>query len=283
LQENQGEMLLDSELGKGTKITLTFPRIKTPHWIAEEIVLSPEDCIVILDDDHSIHGAWDAHFEPFLQSIPSLRLMHFTVGQDALKFIHGLSESQKSQVFLLTDYELLKQELNGLHVVAQSGIKRSILVTSHYAQALVQNQAAKTGTKILPKQLASEIPIKIIETTNEVTKAASLKKVDLIIIDDDEQFVQNLLMFVFYKKVVDKYYNPYHFLENTDKYAKDTQICLDNNFNSADLRGLDVAKKLHEQGFTRLYILSGEVFEKNQIPDYVTVIRKDDLESLQKI
>ncbi len=184
---------------------------------------------------------------------------------------------------MLTDYELLKQELNGLHVVAKSGIKRSILVTSHYAHQIVQNQAAKTGTKILPKQLASEIPIKISEAAEPEKQGTVLQSVDLILVDDDEKFVQNLVMFVFTGQTVDKYYDPYHFLENVSKYAKDTRICLDNNFAAADLRGLDIAKKLHEQGFTRLYILSGEVFEKNQIPDYVTVIRKDDIEGLQKI
>lgn len=283
LQHNQGELAIDSKLGKGTKITLTFPRIKTPHWIAEEIVLGKQDTIVILDDDTSIHGAWDAHFEPVLKKTPTLQLRHFTIGNEALSFIESLSENQKENVFLLTDYELLKQELNGLHVIAKSGVKRSILVTSHYAQQIVQNQAAKTGTKVLPKQLASEIPIKISEVAEPEKQKTSLQSVDLILVDDDEKFVQNLIMFVFTGKTIDKYYDPYHFLENVSKYAKNTRIFLDNNFAVANLRGLDIAKKLHEQGFTRLYILSGEVFEKNQIPDYVTVIRKDDVEGLQKI
>ncbi len=67
LQHNQGELAIDFKPGKGTKMTLTFPRIKTPHWIAEEIVLGKQDTIVILDDDTSIHGAWDTHFEPVLK------------------------------------------------------------------------------------------------------------------------------------------------------------------------------------------------------------------------
>ncbi len=37
LDHNQGELNVVSELGLGTTITLTFPRIKAPHWIAEEI------------------------------------------------------------------------------------------------------------------------------------------------------------------------------------------------------------------------------------------------------
>ena len=72
-----------------------------------------------------------------------------------MDFLNDLSPAEKQHVFLLSDYELLKQELNGLHVVAQSNIDRSILVTSHYADPLLQERSSKTGTKILPKQLAS--------------------------------------------------------------------------------------------------------------------------------
>jgi PAS domain S-box-containing protein len=284
LQHNQGEMSIDSKPEKGTKIVLTFPKIETPYWIAEEIILGKQDIVVILDDDTSIHRAWDSHFEPIFKEAAALELHHFTMGTEALQFIENLPENQKRNVFLLTDYELLKQELNGLQVIAKSGVKRSILVTSHYAQQIIQNQAAKTGTKILPKQLASEIPIKISEVVEEGEKKATvLKSVDLVVVDDDKTFVQNLLKFISPGRTVDKYYDPYHFLENLSQYAKDTKIFLDNNFIKTDLRGLDMAKNLHEQGFTRLYILSGEVLDKTQIPDYVTVIRKDDLDTLQKI
>lgn len=283
LQNNQGEMTINSEVGKGTEISITFPRIKTPHWIAEEIVLRKDDIIIILDDDSSIHGAWNTHFEPILKQAPALQIKHFTIGNEALNYINHLPEEEKNKIFLLTDYELLKQELNGLHVVAQSGVKRSILVTSHYAQLMIQNQAAKTGTKILPKQLASEIPIKITEII-EIEKSDSLlTSVDIILVDDDEKFVKNLITFAFAEKTVDKYYDPDHFLANVEKYPKNTKICLDNNFAAANMKGVDIAKILHEKGFTRLYILSGDVFDKNHLPEYIIAIRKDDIESLQDL
>jgi PAS domain S-box-containing protein len=281
LQRNQGEIAIDSELGKGTTIILTFPRIRAPHWIAEEIKLGKADTVIILDDDNSIHGAWRTHFDPILKKAPNIKLKHFVTGKEALEFIAALPPADKKKVFLLTDYELLKQELNGLHVVAKSQIQRSILVTSHYANQLVREQAAKTGTKILPKQLASEIPIKIDETIQYENERDLLKNVDAIIVDDDEKFVRNLVIFVFGGKIVDQYHDPYHFLKNVAKYPKDSKIYLDNNFAVKDLSGIELARQLHEQGYTRLYLLSGENFQSDEIPHYLTVIKKDDIDSIK--
>lgn len=281
LHKNQGELSINSLPGQGTRMTLTFPRIKTPSWIAEEIILGQQDIIVILDDDNSIHGAWDAHFDSILKEAPNIQLKHFIVGQKALNFMDDLSPPEKNRILLLTDYELLKQELNGLHVISKSKIQRSVLVTSHYAHQLIRDQAAKTGTKILPKQLASEIPIKIDPAFQYGSAEKSLKKVDLVIVDDDEQFVNSLTLFVFSDRTVDKYHDPYYFLKNVAQYSKDTPIYLDNNFSSADLTGLAIAKQLYEQGYSRLYILSGEVFKEQHIPAYVTVIKKDDIDKIQ--
>jgi len=281
LERNHGELSIDSKPGKGTRMTLTFPRAKSPDWIAERITLGSQDIIVILDDDTSIHGAWDAHFEPILIQAPEMQLKHFTIGQEALQFIDALSANDKQKVFLLTDYELLKQGLNGLHVVSKSEIKRSILVTSHYSDLLVRGQAEKTGTKILPKLLASEIPIKIDDSTHFEQKPTALKTADLIIVDDDKTFVQSLALFVFGDKAVDQYYDPDSLLKNIAQYSKDTPIFLDNNYSNSTMKGMEIAKQLHEQGYTRLYILSGEVFKQSEIPNYVTVIRKDDIDRIK--
>ncbi len=283
LQLNQGEMTIDSKQGKGTAITLTFPRIEAPNWIAEEIKLGRSDLVVILDDDSSIHGAWRAHFDPILKEAPDIQLKHFIAGKEALEFLNALPAEQKEKVFLLTDYELLKQELNGLDVVEKTQIQHSILVTSHYANPLVRDQAAKTSTKILPKQLASEIPIKIAEAIQSENQRDMFEQADLIIVDDNENFIRNLVLFIFNDKLVDEYYDPHHFLANVAKYSKDIKIYLDNNFATSSLKGLEIAKQLHEQGYTRLYLLSGDNLKKDEIPAYLTVIRKDDIDNIKTL
>jgi signal transduction histidine kinase len=276
LQHNQGKMAIDSKVGKGTKIILTFPIIESPEWIADKIQVNKGDTIVILDDDTSIHGAWEARFKNHIKK-NNIQLRHFTLGNEAISFVNTFPD--KDKIFLLTDFELLKQELNGLHVIERTNIKRSILVTSHYADPIVQDLAGKTGTKILPKQLASEVSITI-STSDETV--LPLKKVDIVIIDDSETLVNSLtLLLESMGKTVDKYYSPFPFLEKLTQYPKDTKICMDNDFKK-NMTGLDLAKKLHAAGYTRLYMLSGKDFKREEIPNYLTVIVKSDTETLYK-
>jgi hypothetical protein len=192
----------------------------------------------------------------------------------------ALSQNEKERLFLLSDYELLKQELNGLHIIAKSGIDRSILVTSHYADPLVQAQAAKTGTKILPKQLASEIVIAITARNEDYNS----EKVAAIFVDDDKRLTNSLILYAFHdEEAVETYQNPEHFLQNVHKYPKDTKIFLDNNFATSELTGIDIAKILHEQGYTQLYLLSGQAFSQNELPGYITLIGKNQIEKIKEV
>lgn len=283
LQRNQGEFIIDSKMGRGTKIILTFPRLTAPNWIAEEIKLGPQDFVIILDDDSSIHFAWDKRFESVLSHAPGIKIQHFQHGAEALEAIKRLSEVEKQRLFLLTDYELLNQELNGLDVVQQSQVRRSVLVTSHYANKVILDCAAATGTKILPKQLASEVAITVDESI-KYNEAETVKNVDAIIVDDDQNFVAALTIFAFGEdQKVDHYTDPRNFLKNVSQYAKDVKILLDNNFATGGMQGMEVAKILHDQGYTRLYMISGEIFNKDQIPGYLTVIGKDNLDAIKNI
>lgn len=161
LEYNQGSMEVQSTLRKGTTIQLTFPRIAASKWIAQEIHLMPDNIIVILDDDESIHTAWNLRFTPLLTSNPALQLHHFTQGQDVLDFLGKLNQKEKNQVVFLSDYELLHQDRNGLEIVEASGIKDAILVTSYYSNPKIREATDRLGIKVLPKQMASIIPIYI--------------------------------------------------------------------------------------------------------------------------
>lgn len=280
LARSQGKISIDSTEGKGTTIKLEFPRAKALSWLAEEIKLKNNDMVIILDDEPSIHAAWDSRFETVMSETPMIQVKHFVQGKEALDFINNISTEELNNIFLLTDFELLKQELDGLHVVAKSGIQRSILVTSHYANAIVMERAAKLGTKILPKQLASEIPIKIeelIPTKRETQEVI----VDLILVDDDKSFAENLISYVFENDRVVHYRSPKELKDNLNKYPKNTRIYLDNNFSSGEIQGVNVAKELHGLGYTKLYLLTGDRFEEDEIPDYIKVIFKTDLENIK--
>ena len=276
LQRNEGKLVINSEIGKGAAVELTFPRVAVPEWFSDAVNLGPEDIVIILDDDSSIHVAWDIHFKEVLEHYPKIQLKHFEKGQEALYFIKNLSSEDKESVFLLTDYELLKQDLNGLDVIDRSKIKRSLLVTSHYANTEIQEHAVNLGTKIVPKQWASEIPINI----NDSAK----RNADIIIVDDDKKFAESLMNYVFIDNVVRYFEQPQKFLEQVSKYPKNTRICLDNNFvDDAGVNGISLAQELHKLGYTDLFLLSGDMIEVDKLPDYLTAILKTDIESIKSL
>lgn len=282
LDKSHGSMHIDSTIGKGSHLSLTFPRISAPRWLAEEIILKPEDTVIILDDDASIHTAWQTRFEAILDNKSNITRKHFREGKEALEFIHSLSPTEKAKLFLLSDYELLREEFNGLHIIEKSGISRSILVTSHYADPIVQEQASKTGTKILPKELAPEVHIQIVDAEKPDEKNEAPSEVEVVIVEDNESLLNSLVKYVFRDKRVDPYLKPDDLLKNIHRYSKDTKIYLDQNYDNSWLKGLDVAKELHEQGYTRLYLFSGDTFEKGEIPPYLTVIDKLDNDALER-
>ena len=282
INKSHGKMHIDSVIGKGTNLILTFPRADSPSWLAEEVILNPDDTVIILDDDASIHGAWQTRFESTLDKNSRIKRKHFREGKEALEFIHSFADTEKSKLFLLSDYELLKQELNGLHVIEKSGVSRSILVTSHYADPIIQEQAAKTSTKILPKELASEVSIHITEEEKAEAKESTVSRVDIVLVDDDEALSDNMVNYIFQDRVVDQYLKPEDLLNNIHRYSHDIKIYLDNNYDNSWLTGLNVAKELHEKGFKHLYLLSGNEFEKEELPPYLTAILKTDVEGLEK-
>ncbi|MCD6026056.1 MAG: putative Histidine kinase [Solimicrobium sp.] len=161
LDQNQGTIGVHSIPGQGTTIQLTFPRISAPDWCVQTLALSPSSMVVILDDEESIHGAWDTRFAPYLQSCSKLTVHHFKQGQAVLDFLCKLTSLEKNRVIFLSDYELLGQNKNGLQIIEESGIKDTIMVTSYYANFSIKEKAIRLGIKILPKQMASIIDISI--------------------------------------------------------------------------------------------------------------------------
>ncbi len=154
LHSCNGKFNIESQFEAGTTVTLNFPRINAPAWIAEKLYLSKGDIVVVLDDDSSIHTAWNTYLRA---ADCDISLKHFSIAEETLEFIEKIENKEK--IVLLSDYELLNQKLNGLDVIKQTKINRTILVTSHHSNQDIKNQAIEIGTKILPKRLASEIEI----------------------------------------------------------------------------------------------------------------------------
>jgi hypothetical protein len=154
LKRNNGEMTIDSKIGEGTTINLIFPKIAPPTWVLNKLELNKNDNLIILDDDPLIHDAWDLRFKIY----SGLKVKHFFNAEEAITHIESIST--KDNLFLLTDYELLGQKINGLDVIKNTKLKRKALITGYYDKKHIQNQALEFGAKVLPKPLVSGVAIK---------------------------------------------------------------------------------------------------------------------------
>jgi hypothetical protein len=113
------------------------------------------------------------------------------------------------------------------------------------------------------------------------------KKEKLVFICDDNGLT-NAVDYYFEqkKRSLDMYRNAGSFLEKLSQYTKDTKICIDNSI-KPEMSSLALAKRLHEAGYTKLYLLSGWNFENGkyeserppapyELPEYLTAIYKDE-------
>ncbi|MDR0744839.1 MAG: PAS domain-containing sensor histidine kinase [Holosporales bacterium] len=178
LKEFNGTQFIESTQNLETKITLTIPKSDKPKWAIEQINLRKDHIVVILDDDVQIHNAWKDRLEKY---IPDISLKFFENGQETVDFIN--SSNRKGGIFLLSDYELRNQKLNGLDVIEKSDIKRfqSVLVSSMCSRKEIQDKAMELGIRMLPKVFIENIPI-VLGEDNELL----FEKVDMVIVDDEK-------------------------------------------------------------------------------------------------
>lgn len=262
----------------GTKIIIYFPVIAAPRWIATEIKLTKNDTVIILDDDGSIHGAWDHKFAEILAQIPTLKIKHYSLGKDVIEYINNLTPEQKHNTFLLTDYELLEQGMNGLDVVEQTNMRRATLVTSYATNSNIQARVTKLGIKTLPKELVSAVEIKV---DKKLEKASKI--VDMVWVEDQQWYVDGLIKDHYSHLKVDVYYDPVSFMECVIQYPLTTKIILDTfyEYPNGDIyvqTGYDLAHELHVLGYTKLIIVAGED-PNDRAPEYLQVVRKKDGEA----
>lgn len=281
LNRNFAEMDIVSELGKGTQFIIKFKKSIPPNWAAQTIEITPKDKIIIVDDDPSIHGDWGFNFEPIIEKYPSISIHNFYESQKALDYIHTLPLDEQNNILLLSDFELAHDARNGLNVIEESKVKRAFLVTSHCNEPDIQQALITLNAKLLPKKLNQYIPIIVLENKVEYS-ATNLKEVDGIWLDDDAGFTwtheQDLMMS---GKRVDIYRHPKALMDNIHIYPKHIPILLDNNFEASSIHGTNVAEDLHELGFTKLFLVSGDSLNPSNYP-YLTILSKGDLDDICK-
>lgn len=151
-----GRLSLSSQVDLGTTVTILLPLAKAPAWSIDHLTLAKNTVVVILDDDQSIHAAWEAKF-----SSHALSLLHFQHTEPFLAWVRSASVEDLSNVFLLSDYELLGSSLNGLQAIEASKLRPAILVTSYFEDPKILQKCLELGVHLIPKNLVAYIPIQM--------------------------------------------------------------------------------------------------------------------------
>jgi len=249
IEQIGGKMSIHSEVNIGTEITISLIRAGIPSWFCETLNITSESLIVVLDDDPSIHDAWDERFS----KIPYIEIAHFYNTSELSQ--HHIDSTQAA--LYLIDYELLADFKNGLDIIEELNLNdRSILVTSCFEDIDIRSRCENMGVKIIPK---SYVPyIKIIQVP--IPSCVS----NFVFIDNDEMMRTT---WIFAAEAAGKKISTYasfeDFTNEMDNYCKSTILYIDSDLGN-NIKGEVCAKHLFEQGFIEIYLTTG--YEKGRFP-----------------
>ncbi len=161
LREQHAEITVADTGSDRHPVPLTFPLADAPQWMADMLVVNPDDIIIILDDDPDMHEAWASYFEHTLDLLHEIKIKHYTSCADALLYMQTLSTQERHRVLMVTNDELISLEFNGSIVIDCTLPTKTLLVASDYANSHSLQRAVRRYLKTLPKRWADEIPIYI--------------------------------------------------------------------------------------------------------------------------
>jgi len=280
-----GSLKIESALGKGTTTTLTLPQATPPDWFVSELQLNPGTPVVILDDDTSIHQVWDGRFQSARVKEKGIEIIHFSTPKELRKWVRNNSNIVKNALCLF-DYELLGYSETGLSLAEELNLgSQTILVTSRYEEKQILDNCIRLSVRMIPKALAGYVPIKIVDEGSRFTvedKGSQLKAENkeldsspspslatnpsplaaAVLIDDDALVHMTWKMAAKHKGITLKAFKKADdFMNTLDQFSKDTPVYLDSELGDG-VKGEDIAKTLHENGFTELYMETGHPPEK---------------------
>jgi hypothetical protein len=164
-----GRLNIVSQLGKGTQVTITLPKVAAPAWFVNELAFVPGSTIAVLDDDESIHRIWRGHAESAHLSDYSIKLLHLSTPAELRDICKDNTETVrpgKDATTYLVDYELLGFNETGLDLIEELGIAaQSSLVTSRYEEPAIRERCLRLKVRLIPKGIAGFVPIRVINRT----------------------------------------------------------------------------------------------------------------------
>lgn len=221
-----------------TVVSINLPLEEKSKTLATEIDLAQIKRIIILDDDSSIHQVWKKKFQNF-----NVELEHFYKAFNLLSLYNEIPQD----CLLLSDYELLGEEINGIDCINKlHSAPNSILVTARADEVQILKACEQYGIKILPKSVANDI--NIIES--EPFKRA-------VLIDDDEFTLRAWKMAAKKENIeLSTFACVSDFMNVAKNFSFQTPIYIDSDLGN-NQKGEVLSENIFKMGYSELFLATG--------------------------
>lgn len=155
-----GRLIISSQLNFGTEVKIEFPPSSIPSWFVSDLTVAPAQKVLALDDDESILEIWKQRFKVFQSEF--IDLVTFTSATEFSEYLRDENSYTAIHSLYLIDYELLNQSTTGLDLIKKHNLaKKAILVSCRYDEMNIRSECQKLGVKIIPKTMATVVPIEV--------------------------------------------------------------------------------------------------------------------------
>lgn len=161
LREWNGELRLESVVGKGTTIHVSLPAAQANPLFISRLVIPANSHVIVLDDDPTVHEIWRSRLDPVELKTHGITVSWFFDSRKAEALIERLKRTG-DEFLILADYDLGDGLESGLDVIRRLGVcDRSIMISSCADDSQVIEACKVSSVPLVSKSLQEHIPIQI--------------------------------------------------------------------------------------------------------------------------
>lgn len=168
-----GSLIIGSEVGVGTSVTLRIPTITAPQSFASEVMLLGDCTVVVVDDDPLIHSSWNTRLAPWTSDIG---LVHLSSVSEFRRWFNDVGPGDFGSRIYLFDYDLKDELGTGLDLIEEHGIAlESTLISGIADNEAIGQRCDKLRLRRLSKEYLAFLPIRFLgEASGSPSRTAVL-------------------------------------------------------------------------------------------------------------
>ena len=163
IKESGGTLKIESELKKGTTVSIYLPLCPVPPWYVPQINVPLGGQVIILDDQESIHLSWKLRLDELISKGASFSVFCFKSASEFAEWHRKYHDPTGVPPLYLIDYELSYGGKTGLDLAREFRLgANTILVTGNFDSEEIQKRCIDQGVGLLPKPFLSLIELQAI-------------------------------------------------------------------------------------------------------------------------